>query len=150
MAREQTGATGRRKANGAAPKPAKASGAAKDELLSYYRTMLLIRRFEERAGQLYGMGLIGGFCHLYIGQEAIAVGVDAAKRDEWKLTEPLRQTVLLSALTSFQKGRFEQAADRFREASKLGLRDKRLGPMLTLSLVKAGQRLLYEKAVNGQ
>ena len=42
--------------------------------------MLLIRRFEERAGQLYGMGLIGGFCHLYIGQEAIAVGVQAAKR----------------------------------------------------------------------
>jgi len=41
--------------------------------------MLLIRRFEERAGQLYGMGLIGGFCHLYIGQEAIAVGVQAIK-----------------------------------------------------------------------
>ncbi len=81
MAREQTGATGRRKANGAVPKPAKADGPGKDELLSYYRSMLLIRRFEERAGQLYGMGLIGGFCHLYIGQEAIAVGVDAAKRD---------------------------------------------------------------------
>jgi hypothetical protein len=58
--------------------------------------------------------------------------------------------VLLSALTSFQKGRFEQAAERFREAGKLGLRDKRLAGMLTLSLVKAGQRLLYEKAVNGQ
>jgi pyruvate dehydrogenase E1 component alpha subunit len=43
--------------------------------------MLLIRRFEERAGQLYGMGLIGGFCHLYIGQEAIAVGMDAVKRE---------------------------------------------------------------------
>ena len=42
--------------------------ASKDELLQYYRDMLLIRRFEERAGQLYGMGLIGGFCHLYIGQ----------------------------------------------------------------------------------
>jgi pyruvate dehydrogenase E1 component alpha subunit len=40
--------------------------------------MLLIRRFEERAGQLYGMGLIGGFCHLYIGQEAIAVGMQSA------------------------------------------------------------------------
>ncbi len=50
-----------------------------DELLKYYRDMLLIRRFEERAGQLYGMGLIGGFCHLYIGQEAIAVGVQAIK-----------------------------------------------------------------------
>ena len=52
-----------------------------EDLLSYYRSMLLIRRFEERAGQLYGMGLIGGFCHLYIGQEAIAVGMQAAKRD---------------------------------------------------------------------
>jgi pyruvate dehydrogenase E1 component alpha subunit len=53
------------------------SPASKDELLKYYRDMLLIRRFEERAGQLYGMGLIGGFCHLYIGQEAIAVGMQA-------------------------------------------------------------------------
>ena len=40
----------------------------KDQLLKFYREMLLIRRFEERAGQLYGLGLIGGFCHLYIGQ----------------------------------------------------------------------------------
>ncbi len=48
-------------------------------LLAFYRDMLLIRRFEERAGQLYGMGLIGGFCHLYIGQEAIAVGVESAR-----------------------------------------------------------------------
>ena len=53
---------------------------ASDELLTYYREMVLIRRFEERAGQLYGMGLIGGFCHLYIGQEAIAVGMQAASR----------------------------------------------------------------------
>ena len=48
------------------------------ELLGYYRDMLLIRRFEEKAGQLYGMGLIGGFCHLYIGQEAVVVGIQAA------------------------------------------------------------------------
>ena len=54
--------------------------ASKAELLGYYRDMLMIRRFEERAGQLYGMGLIGGFCHLYIGQEAIAVGVQAIKK----------------------------------------------------------------------
>ncbi|THD59799.1 pyruvate dehydrogenase (acetyl-transferring) E1 component subunit alpha [Phenylobacterium sp.] len=80
MAREQTGAAGRRKANGAeAKEPADGSGGGKDELLKFYRDMLLIRRFEERAGQLYGMGLIGGFCHLYIGQEAIAVGVQSVK-----------------------------------------------------------------------
>jgi pyruvate dehydrogenase E1 component alpha subunit len=57
---------------------APAAQASKDELLSFYRDMLLIRRFEERAGQLYGMGLIGGFCHLYIGQEAVVVGLQAA------------------------------------------------------------------------
>ena len=51
---------------------------SKDELLQFYREMLLIRRFEERAGQLYGLGLIGGFCHLYIGQEAVAVGLQSA------------------------------------------------------------------------
>ena len=54
---------------------------AKDELLGYYRDMLLIRRFEEKAGQLYGMGKIGGFCHLYIGQEAVVVGLQAAIRE---------------------------------------------------------------------
>src|SRR5579862_6500563 len=51
------------------------------DLLSAYRTMLLIRRFEEKAGQLYGMGLIGGFCHLYIGQEAVVVGIQLALSD---------------------------------------------------------------------
>ena len=49
-----------------------------ERLLGFYRDMLLIRRFEERAGQLYGMGLIAGFCHLYIGQEAVVVGMQAA------------------------------------------------------------------------
>ena len=52
--------------------------ASKDEMMQLYREMLLIRRFEERAGQLYGLGLIGGFCHLYIGQEAVAVGLQSA------------------------------------------------------------------------
>lgn len=51
------------------------------ELTQYYRDMLLIRRFEEKAGQLYGMGLIGGFCHLYIGQEAVVVGLEAAAEE---------------------------------------------------------------------
>ena len=54
---------------------------SKEELLKYYREMLLIRRFEEKAGQLYGMGLIGGFCHLYIGQEAVVVGLEAATKE---------------------------------------------------------------------
>jgi pyruvate dehydrogenase E1 component alpha subunit len=51
-----------------------------DEELAAYRAMLLIRRFEEKAGQLYGMGLIGGFCHLYIGQEAVVVGMQMVIR----------------------------------------------------------------------
>nr|WP_218625244.1 pyruvate dehydrogenase (acetyl-transferring) E1 component subunit alpha [Sphingomonas sp. dw_22] len=52
--------------------------ASKEELLALYKQMLLIRRFEEKAGQLYGLGFIGGFCHLYIGQEAVAVGLQSA------------------------------------------------------------------------
>jgi pyruvate dehydrogenase E1 component alpha subunit len=61
------------------PEPFKAS---KEQLLEFYKEMLLIRRFEERAGQLYGLGLIGGFCHLYIGQEAVAVGLQSAMNDK--------------------------------------------------------------------
>ena len=57
------------------------------ELLSFYKDMLLIRRFEEKAGQLYGMGLIGGFCHLYIGQEAVVVGLEAsAEKGDKRIT----------------------------------------------------------------
>lgn len=52
--------------------------ASTDEMRRFYEQMLLIRRFEERAGQLYGLGLIGGFCHLYIGQEAVAIGLQTA------------------------------------------------------------------------
>ena len=58
-----------------------------DSLKKLYADMLLIRRFEERAGQLYGMGLIGGFCHLYIGQEAVVVGLmGAAKEGDQQIT----------------------------------------------------------------
>ncbi len=53
-----------------------------EELKSFYREMLLIRRFEEKAGQLYGMGLIGGFCHLYIGQEAIITGITSVQEKQ--------------------------------------------------------------------
>ena len=65
----------------AARKPAAQANVSKEELLSYYRDMLLIRRFEEKAGQLYGMGLIGGFCPLYIGQEAVVVGLEACTKE---------------------------------------------------------------------
>jgi pyruvate dehydrogenase E1 component alpha subunit len=58
--------------------PAKAS---KADMLKFYREMLLIRRFEEKAGQLYGMGKIAGFCHLYIGQEAVVTGMQACLKD---------------------------------------------------------------------
>jgi len=53
-----------------------------EEMKTYYRDMLLIRRFEEKAGQLYGMGLIGGFCHLYIGQEAVVTGIQAMQKPQ--------------------------------------------------------------------
>jgi len=69
-----------------AAKPAAKSAAQpakipSEDLIRHYRDMLLIRRFEEKAGQLYGMGLIGGFCHLYIGQEAVVVGMQAAAEE---------------------------------------------------------------------
>ncbi|MBU3261293.1 pyruvate dehydrogenase (acetyl-transferring) E1 component subunit alpha [Roseovarius sp. PS-C2] len=62
-------------------KSAKKPNVSAEELKTFYRDMLLIRRFEEKAGQLYGMGLIGGFCHLYIGQEAVVVGLEAAAEE---------------------------------------------------------------------
>ena len=65
----------------AARKTTKKSNISAEELKQFYHDMLLIRRFEEKAGQLYGMGLIGGFCHLYIGQEAVVVGLEAATKE---------------------------------------------------------------------
>ena len=69
------------KKRGKTREPKADAGADKDRLLKAYHDMLLIRRFEEKAGQLYGMGLIGGFCHLYIGQEAVVVGMQMALSD---------------------------------------------------------------------
>lgn len=66
------------KPKGSKKAPARAS---KAEMLQYYRDMLLIRRFEEKAGQLYGMGKIAGFCHLYIGQEAVVTGMQACLKE---------------------------------------------------------------------
>ena len=77
-----------RKANKSTPTKIPARKAApdspqfnKDQDLDAYREMLLIRRFEEKSGQMYGMGLIGGFCHLYIGQEAVVVGMQLATKE---------------------------------------------------------------------
>jgi len=66
------------KTNRERPEEPKRFEASKEQLLEFYKQMLLIRRFEEKAGQLYGLGFIGGFCHLYIGQEAVAVGLQSA------------------------------------------------------------------------
>ncbi|MBS7737132.1 pyruvate dehydrogenase (acetyl-transferring) E1 component subunit alpha [Chelatococcus composti] len=69
-----------RKAQSSAQKKGVASFTKEEDLFAY-REMLLIRRFEEKAGQMYGMGLIGGFCHLYIGQEAVVVGMQMATKE---------------------------------------------------------------------
>jgi pyruvate dehydrogenase E1 component alpha subunit len=65
----------------AGPTPSGGAEPSHNLLRKFYRDMLMIRRFEERAGQLYGMGLIGGFCHLYIGQEAVVVGTQATLKE---------------------------------------------------------------------
>lgn len=69
--------------------------------------------------------------------------VEATSRAKWGLDAPLQQIVLLAGLAALEEGRYESAADRFREAAKLGLRDRRIGGLITYALVKAGQKLLY-------
>lgn len=72
--------------------------ATREELLKFYREMLRIRRFEEKAGQMYGQGLIGGFCHLYIGQEAVAVGIhEALDEDDSVITGYRDHGLMLTA-----------------------------------------------------
>jgi pyruvate dehydrogenase E1 component alpha subunit len=89
-----------------------------DDLLTFYRDMLLIRRFEERAGQLYGMGLIGGFCHLYIGQEAIAVGMQAARRPGDQVITGYRDHGHMLAAGMDPKAVMAELTGRFAGASK--------------------------------
>jgi pyruvate dehydrogenase E1 component alpha subunit len=81
QAAERNEAREEKKTNGSGQAPA-VPDFSKEQELAAYRDMLLIRRFEEKAGQMYGMGLIGGFCHLYIGQEAVVVGVRMASKDD--------------------------------------------------------------------
>ncbi len=84
-----------------APAPADFS---KEEELSAYRGMLLIRRFEEKAGQLYGMGFIGGFCHLYIGQEAVVTGMKMAIKDGDQMITAYRDHGHMLAMDMSPKG----------------------------------------------
>ena len=102
---------GRAAANGAAPDSGR--------LLRWYRDMLLIRRFEERAGQMYGMGLIGGFCHLYIGQEAVVVGIQACLGE--------RDSVVTTA-TCWQRAWMRAASWRNLPAARAAIRAARAAP----------------------
>ncbi|MDB2415379.1 pyruvate dehydrogenase (acetyl-transferring) E1 component subunit alpha [Rickettsiales bacterium] len=88
------------------------------ELLSFYEKMLLLRRFEEKAGQLYGMGLIGGFCHLYIGQEAIAIGMNACSEKGDGVITTYRDHGLMLAQGSSPKLIFAELMGRADGCSK--------------------------------
>jgi len=82
MAKSPTGTKTAKKSGAKKAAAAKNPNIDVDQLKEDYRMMLLIRRFEEKAGQLYGMGLIGGFCHLYIGQEAVVTGIQGVANDD--------------------------------------------------------------------
>jgi pyruvate dehydrogenase E1 component alpha subunit len=75
-----------------------------DALKKYYRDMLMIRRFEEKAGQLYGMGLIGGFCHLYIGQEAVVTGISGVQEPQDSVVTSYRDHAHMLACGMDPKG----------------------------------------------
>ena len=97
-----------KKSSGTAPDKTDRGKAASREdvhiLPELYREMLLIRRFEERAGQMYGMGLIGGFCHLYIGQEAVVVGMKAAAKEGDQMITAYRDHAHMLAMGLDPKG----------------------------------------------
>jgi tetratricopeptide (TPR) repeat protein len=78
--------------------------------------------------------------------EAISAwqALDTQKRQAWNLAGPMAQTTFISALESMQKGQYEQAAEKLRQAGRLGFRDRRLGPLLLLALFKAGQQAIYK------
>mgnify|MGYP003988670617 CR=1 FL=1 len=77
-----------------------------DELIKFYEKMFLIRKFEEKAGQLYGAGKIGGFCHLYIGQEAVVIGIlSSIKSAKFKsIVQPGDQLLIKARLDKFKMG----------------------------------------------
>ncbi|MGC8535341.1 MAG: pyruvate dehydrogenase (acetyl-transferring) E1 component subunit alpha [Rhizomicrobium sp.] len=89
-----------------------------DTAARLYRDMLLIRRFEEKAGQLYGMGLIGGFCHLYIGQEAVVVGMQACVEESDQVITAYRDHGHMLAAGMDPKGVMAELAGRITGYSK--------------------------------
>jgi tetratricopeptide (TPR) repeat protein len=103
----------------------------------------------DAASASHARALLGRIC-FDAGEHAEAVRwwerVEPRYRAAWGLDDPLRQTALLAGLDDYAAGRFEEAAERFREAGRLGLRDRRLGPLMSLALVQAGRRLLFEEA----
>jgi tetratricopeptide (TPR) repeat protein len=123
----------------------------RDNVTAAQQALQKVAVMEKSPSAVYARALLG---RLHLGRDAYDEAIQwwssvaPARRSDWQIDEPLRQTVLLSGLSAYEDGRFEQAADRFREAGKLGLRDRRLGPLLTLALVRAGQRLLYEQTAN--
>jgi tetratricopeptide (TPR) repeat protein len=96
---------------------------------------------------MYARALLGLLCFQSGGFEEAAQHwshLAPEARAAWRLDDPLRQTVLLTGLRALGDERYEEASERFREAGRLGLRDRRLGGLASLALVKAGQRLLYD------
>jgi pyruvate dehydrogenase E1 component alpha subunit len=93
-------------------KPAPIAELTREQELSALRDMLLIRRFEEKAGQLYGMGVIAGFCHLYIGQEAVVVGVRMASREGDQFTTSYRDHGHMLAMGMDPKGVMAELAGK--------------------------------------
>jgi len=96
----------------AQPQAAARPNVSAEDLTKFYRDMLLIRRFEEKAGQLYGMGLIGGFCHLYIGQEAVVVGLEATAKEGDKRVTSYRDHGHMLACGMDPKGVMAELAGR--------------------------------------
>jgi tetratricopeptide (TPR) repeat protein len=100
----------------------------------------------ESPSTAYARALLGKVCfNQECYEDAISwwKSLDASRRKEWDFENALSGTAFVTALQAFQEGQFEKAAEKFREAGRFGWRDRRLGPLLTLALVKAGQQLLY-------
>ncbi len=118
------------------------------EIAAATEAFRVVARVKDSASAAHAQALLGAIRFHEGGyEEAIHwwQSLDAERRADWKFAEPLQATVWLAALKALQSGRYENAAERLREAGKLGWRDRRLGPLLSFALVKAGQQLLYRK-----